>query len=147
MDGEGASVIGDGLASCVLSFPKLTEDRSRIIILATDNLVNGAQIITVPEAAELAKKYKISIYPIAPDKFFTKETEELKNIASKTGGKYYILDDFSSANEIINDIEQKEKKARESNPVTTSIDYPTLPFIVTLLSILVLLVMERVVKL
>lgn len=147
-EGEGSSVIGDGLASCVLSFPKLDKDRSRALILATDNLVAGAEIIKVPEAGELAKKYNISVYPLDTyNSSRSKETQELMEIAKKTGGKYFGINDKSATKEIIKEIETKEKSLRETNPITVEKDMPMLPLILVISSLLVLLIMERVVKL
>ncbi len=144
-EGEGSSIIGDGLASCVLSFPKLDEERSRIIILGTDNYVSGAQIITVPEAGKLAEKYKVSVYPLDPSGY-GKEAQELKNIATKTGGKYYNIKDVKETDDIVSNIEQKEKKVRETSPTSKSIDHPTIPLIIILISILGIIIMERVIK-
>ena len=144
-EGEGSSIIGDGLASCVLSFPKLDEERSRIIILGTDNFVSGAQIITVPEAGELAKKYKISIYPLDPYGY-GKEAKELKDIASKTNGKYYNIKDVKETDNIVNSIEKKEKNIRETSPTSRTTDHPQIPLIIILISLLGIIIMERVIK-
>lgn len=144
-EGEGSSIIGDGLASCVLSFPKLDEDRSRIIILGTDNEVSGAQVITVPEAGELAKKYKIAVYPLNPFDY-GKQAQELKDIATKTGGKYYSIDDVKQTDDIVKNIEEKEKSLRETSPTSTSVDHPEIPFIIIVISLLGILFLERVIR-
>ena len=144
-EGEGSSIIGDGLASCVLGFPKLDEERSRIIILGTDNFVSGAQIITVPEAGELAKKYKISVYPLDPYGY-GKEAKELKDIASKTNGKYYRIKDVKETDDIVSSIEKKEKSMRETSPTSTTTDHPQIPLIIILVSLLGIIIMERVIK-
>ena len=146
-EGEGSSIVGDGLASCVLSFPKLDEERSRIIILGTDNYVSGPQIITVPEAGKLAKKYKISIYPLDPEGYNGKEAKELQDIATLTGGKYYTIKDTKQTNDIVKSIEEKEKSVRETSPTSSSTDHPEVPLIIILLSLLGLIFMERVIKL
>ncbi len=44
---SGASLIGDGLASCALQFDAEDTERSRSIILATDNYVSGEPIYTL----------------------------------------------------------------------------------------------------
>lgn len=144
-EGEGASIIGDGLATCVLGFPKLDEKRSRVIILGTDNQVGGAQVITVPEAGELAKKYKISIYPLDPYGH-GKESEELKSIANKTGGKYYVINDTNKTNSIVKEIESKEKTVRKTNSVTSVVDHPEIPIIIIVVSLLGILIMEKVIR-
>ena len=64
-EGEGSSIIGDGLASCVLGFPKLDEERSRIIILGTDNFV-GFFLPLIPlfknKSAEISLTVLLSLY-------------------------------------------------------------------------------------
>ena len=144
-EGQGSSIIGDGLASCVLGFPKLDQERSRIIILGTDNYVSGAQIITVPEAGELAKKYKISVYPLDPYGY-GKEAKELKDIANKTKGKYYNIKDIKETDDIVKNIEKKEKSMRETSPTSTTTDHPQIPLIIILVSLLGIIIMERVIK-
>ena len=144
-EGEGSSIIGDGLASCVLSFPKLNEARSRIIILGTDNYVAGDQIITVPEAGKLAEKYKVAIYPLDPNGYGT-SSKELQNIATTTGGKYYKIENVKQTNDIVHNIEQKEKSMRETSPIFSSVDHPELPLIIILVSVFGIIVMERVMK-
>ena len=141
-EGEGSSIIGDGIASCILGFPKIEEERSRIIILGTDNEVAGDQIITVPEAGELAKKYKVTIYPLAPYQY-NMNTKELEDIAKKTNGKYYNIKDTTKTKEIVNEIEKKEKTLRETTPVTTVNDHPQIPLIIIVISLLGIFIMER----
>ena len=63
-NGQGSSLIGDGLASCISRFDKLDSKRSRSIILGTDNQLAGMPIISLPEAAELAKQKDIRVYAI-----------------------------------------------------------------------------------
>lgn len=144
-EGEGASIIGDGIASCVLGFPKIEEERSRIVILGTDNEVGGTQILTVPEAGELAKKYKVTVYPLDPYGY-GKESKELEEIAQKTGGKYYKIKDMNTTNDIVNEIEKKEKTVRETSPITTVNDHPQIPIIIMILSLLGLFITERMMK-
>ena len=55
---KGTSAIGEGLASCLFSFPELAaEERTRIILFVTDNKPEllGDPLVTLKEAAE---KYK-----------------------------------------------------------------------------------------
>lgn len=142
-EGEGSSIIGDGIASCVIGFPKIDEEqRSRIIILGTDNEVAGDQIITVPEAGDLAKKYNVTIYPLSPYKY-SNNTKELEDIAKKTGGKFYTVKDTDKTKEIVSEIEKKEKTVRETSPITTVNDHPQIPIIIIVMSLLGIFIMER----
>ena len=54
--GDGSSLIGDGLASCVLRFDNPDLDRSRTLILATDNALAGTPIVTLEQAASFAHR-------------------------------------------------------------------------------------------
>ena len=145
-EGQGSSIIGDGITSCILSFPKLEEKRSRIIILGTDNYVGGKQIITVPEAGELAKKNKISIYPLDPYGY-GKNAQELKDLATKTNGKYYNIKELNQTNDIVKSIEKKEKSIRKTSTTSTSTNHPEIPLIMIIISLLGIFFIERVIKL
>lgn len=144
-EGEGSSIIGDGLATCVLGFPKLDKERSRIIILGTDNQVAGNQIITVPEAGELAKKYKVSVYTLDPYGY-GKESKELEDLAKKTGGKYYNIKNSSNTKSIVGEIEKTEKSLRETTPISTVVDHPQIPVIIIIISLLGIFVVEKVIR-
>ena len=48
---RGSSLIGDALAATAFKFPKQEEDRTRIIILATDNALEGTPIISLAPCA------------------------------------------------------------------------------------------------
>ena len=64
---EGASLIGDGLASCVLTFDRTDEKRSRSVVLATDNDINGTPIMTLDEAGAFATSRDVRVYGIDRD--------------------------------------------------------------------------------
>ena len=64
--GEGSSLVGDGLASCVVRFDRTDSERSRSIILVTDNFVAGEQIFSLPDAAQLAADRGVRVYGINP---------------------------------------------------------------------------------
>ena len=62
---RGSSLIGDGLTSGIYMFPELEEDRSRSIILITDNVDNaepGGAVMTLQEATNLAKEKNINLF-------------------------------------------------------------------------------------
>ncbi len=65
-DGEAASLIGDGSASCVLGFDHTDQERSRTIILASDNEVNGEGLHTLKEAIDFAKRQKVEGLSASP---------------------------------------------------------------------------------
>lgn len=96
-NGSGSSLIGDGLASCVLNFDSDTIKRSRSVVLATDNYADGQQIITLPQASKLAQEKNVRVYGINPSdsstsSFVNESAQEFKNQMLATGGSYYKLD-------------------------------------------------------
>ena len=67
----GSSLIGDGLASCVLRFDRLDEERARSIVFATDNALAGDPIVSLHSAAAMARAKDIRVYAVAPANYIT----------------------------------------------------------------------------
>ena len=66
---KGTSAIGEGLASCLFSFPELAaEERTRIILFVTDNKPEllGDPLVTLKEAAEMCAYNKVVVFGIDP---------------------------------------------------------------------------------
>ena len=154
---RGSSFSGDGLASCVYDFPNLEEERSRIIVLSTDNDYYGPnnnedrstaeQYIQVEDAAKIAKKNNIVVYTIAPEEMKPQDEEVLKNATVNTGGKYYVFKKGPTVTEIVKEIESREKSLLEGKQRKALIDYPIIPFIILLISLVLLIIIDRVVLL
>lgn len=130
----GSSLIGDGLASCVLAFDRKGEKRSRSVVLATDNMVNGPQVYTVPEAAALAKESDIRVYALNPNPFPGTEGAELEQAAARTGGKAFALEDEGAVDGVVDDVERTEAAKAPKAPAVTRDDRPRWPLL--LLSLL-----------
>lgn len=143
--GRGASLIGDGLASCVYDFTDMEEDRTRIIILSTDNGLNGDPIVTLDEAVELCAKNKITVFGVSPDN--TLNPEELKSALEKTGGNSYKMDDDTTVQDIVDNIEKQEKSMIEVKSEVKMLDQPEIPFIILIVSVFILFILNKRVKL
>ena len=66
---KGTSAIGEGLASCLFSFPELTEEeRTRVIIFVTDNRPEllDAPLVTLMDAAKMCEFDKVKVLGICP---------------------------------------------------------------------------------
>ena len=66
---KGTSAIGEGLASCLFSFPELNdEERTRIIIFVTDNRPEllDAPLVTLMDAAKMCEFDKVRVLGICP---------------------------------------------------------------------------------
>ncbi|WP_394938127.1 VWA domain-containing protein [Psychromicrobium sp. YIM B11713] len=128
--GKGSSLIGDGLATCVNSFPKLSsESRSRSIVFATDNVLVGKPLFTLPEAADLASKNNIRIYGINPNGPQASATrlkagQQMSEAVKGTGGEYYVLGDDDAASDIVAKVQATEASKLQGRPQLVSYDRP-----------------------
>lgn len=140
----GSSLIGDGLASCAKGFPASgDEERSRSIILATDNMLAGKPIFTLAEATTLATTAKIRVYALNPNDIglnsvFGAAAENLKKAATATGGAYYALESESAVASIVSKVQATEAATLKGAPQKTLLDHPAWPLGFALLSVLVL---------
>lgn len=143
---EGSSFIGDGLASCLYSFPDMEEDpdRTRLIIFTTDNELNGTPLVTVDEATDLCKKHNVKVFAVAPENAV--DEENFKSNIEKTGGKYYRNTTPGAFDDLVKEI----KKTEASVIVETKLlfyDQPQALFIVLVAVLGVYFVISRKVKL
>ena len=125
---------GDGLAASILNFDK-DDGRTKIVVLAADHGVID-YIVSLNEAAQIAKDYKVKVFYVdgANATFlFGGNTggfasEEKKNAANITGGKYYDAHNLSIS-QIVKDIDSQNKTLLvETNIETTKIDLPEMLF-------------------
>jgi len=123
---EDGTAIGNGLATSITRI-KDSEAKSKVIILLTDGVNNRGDV--APEtAAEIAKTFNIRVYTIgvgtqgmAPYPVQTPygiqyqnvpvEIDEnvLREIANKTGGRYFRATDNNKLLEVYNEIDKLEK--------------------------------------
>ena len=128
---EDGTAIGLGLASA-LNRLKNTKAKSKVVILLTDGRNNAGNISPLT-AAEAAKVLKIKVYTIGagakglapyPVKDFFGNTvyqpmdvdideDVLKEIAEKTGGRYFRATDTESLRQIYKEIDRLEKTVIE----------------------------------
>lgn len=109
LNGPGGSLIGDGLASCAMRFDQLETERSRSIIFATDNEVNGASIVTLEEAAQYAASLGVRVFALNPvDGVDAEASAELAQVAAITGGALYPLRETATVDDIVTDIQEQE---------------------------------------
>ncbi|GAB3617862.1 VWA domain-containing protein [Okibacterium endophyticum] len=111
--GDGSSLIGDGLGSCVMRFDDVESPRSRSIVLATDNYVAGEQIMTLPEAGEYATRRGVVVYGINPGDTGSKDyiaelADEMERVVTETDGAYYALEDPGAVPSIVSSIQQRQ---------------------------------------
>jgi Ca-activated chloride channel family protein len=151
-NGEGSSLIGDGLASCVQGFPATTAEtgtgeRARSVILATDNFLSGTPILTLSEAGALAKDRGVRVYALNPGDFDygtdpagkpRQPGALLRAAAEASGGAYYALDSPEAVPGIVAGIEATEAAAFQGAARAVVSDRAEVPLIVALFAGLVL---------
>ncbi|MGN8026303.1 vWA domain-containing protein [Microbacterium sp. 22242] len=127
MNGVGASLIGDGLASCVMRFDHADQKRARSIILATDNELNGSPIVSLEEAADYAASKKIRIYTINPVEGVDEpNSKTLADAATTTGGKAYALRETTTVSDIISEVQKQEASQLKGQATVIWTDVPQL---------------------
>ncbi|MCU1527491.1 MAG: hypothetical protein JWP75_1254 [Frondihabitans sp.] len=136
--GQGASLIGDGLASCVTGFDGDTsKTRPKSIILATDNYVNGSPLFTLKQAGQLATKRDVRVYGVDPvdysaDGSLDSVATEFKDVVDGTGGAFYGLTDSNTVPSIVQKIDAQEAGLFTGSKRLVTSDHPA-PFAIAAL--------------
>lgn len=148
LNGPGASLIGDGLAACTMRFDHLDDERSRSVILATDNELAGASILTIEEAAQFARSRDVRVFALNPVEGKDAEVSaQLADAARITGGQSYALRNTTTVADIITEIRKQEATALKGQAQVIRVDTPALAIALMLVAILGFLVLVRVVRL
>jgi Ca-activated chloride channel family protein len=127
--GDGSSLVGDGLASCAVRFDSPDEERSRSVILVTDNLIAGEPVFTLPEAGALAEDEGVRVYGINPGDTEAKDylqelAREFRSVVESTGGAYFPLDDPAAIPSIVERITAEQAAAITAEPELMLLDQP-----------------------
>ncbi|UYO96987.1 VWA domain-containing protein [Microbacterium sp. M28] len=141
LNGPGASLIGDGLASCAMGFDHEGDERSRSIILATDNEVNGASIVTLEEAAAYAASKAIRVFALNPvEGKDAGPSEELIAAAEATGGAAFGLRETTTVGDIVTQVQEEEATELRGQAQVVWSDHPNLWIVLLVLPVLGLIV-------
>jgi Ca-activated chloride channel family protein len=127
--GNGSSLVGDGLASCAVRFDSPGTDRSRSVILVTDNLIAGEPVFSLPEAGALAEDEGVRVYGINPGDTRAKAyladlATEFRTVVEGTGGAYFPLDDPDAIPSIVERITAEQAAAISGEPELVLLDQP-----------------------
>lgn len=147
-DDRRGSLVGDGLASCVLGFDHTDKKRSRTILLATDNEVFGEGIYNLAESIEFAKSQGVTVSVLYPGSSYALKDEgvELQDQVKSTGGDFYDASSPSAVDDVVRQIESEQKEELDSAGKLVETDRPGAALgwtIVGVLSLLGLLAFGR----
>ena len=123
---EVSSIVGDGLASCIMGFDHNDKQRSRTVLLATDNEVYGDGVYDLSEAIEFAKRQGVTVTALYPGSGFVlgHEAEQLRDEVRKTGGDFYDASSPSAVDSVVKQIEAEQKEDLDSAGKMLETDRP-----------------------
>ena len=131
---RGSSLIGDGLATAACDFPDISEVRTRIVILSTDNQLDGTPIFSLDEAADLCSKKKITVYGIGTNLMADTDMESMKSTVEKTGGKFYLEEESGTVGSIVDSISKEAKSLVKGRVIVKEIPWIQVPIILLCIS-------------
>lgn len=106
----GSSLVGDGLVSCTQAFDLSDTERSRTLILATDNEVLGNELFTLPKAGNIVKTRGIKLYGLFIDSLLAVAPDEIgmRQIVEGAGGTFFYANDANAAATMIKDVQEQD---------------------------------------
>jgi len=117
------SLIGDGLATCALQLDQVAVDRSRSILLATDNELAGTPVYTLDQAAQLARSRGAEVYALYPGGTWRQGPgAQLRVVAQDTGGRLFVADDPSSVDDVVADVQAHQQVQMDADPQRFVVD-------------------------
>ena len=156
-DVQASSLIGDGLASCSLAFDtNKVEDRSRSIVLASDNQVvdpSGQQVYSLSGAADLASEESIPLFgsdrrtvdPSLTGMTLEQARDDLRTVTENHGGFFYEVDDPDAVERIVKELETDQATVLEGDTEVRITDVPQTPaaWLVAVVTVLLVLTAWR----
>ena len=140
-----ASLIGDGLASCALLFDEQATDRSRSIILATDNDPFGEPVYSLPQAVELVDDREVDLYGLyGGDELLrgSAQNEEFTTAIEDAGGRAWFAEDPAAVAAVVQDVSAQQAVALGAQPERLLTDRPVPWFALAVVGLLGLLLLR-----
>ena len=151
----GSSQIGAGLIGCIDAFDRLEEtERSRSVIIATDNYGPAKPIATLEQAAYYAREKEITVYGLnisdyeeqeridnGTAMYRSKQETEFQNATLITGGSYYAMNRSTgkSPKGIIEQIMAQEAARYEGAGQLIRSDIPMVAAIISAIALVLLI--------
>ncbi len=146
---RGSSLIGDGLAASVFDFPEAKEgedERTKLIIFASDNELAGDPIVSLSEAADICVENNVKVYGIGTKEMQAEDMREMKKAVEKTGGNFYLEEEKETISDVVKNIEKETKSVLRNDIEVQEIDIVFAPFILLILGVSCLFVLKKVTK-
>ncbi|WP_309133560.1 VWA domain-containing protein [Cellulomonas sp.] len=121
-----ASLIGDGLATCALLFDQFDTERSRSVVLATDNEPWGSPVYTLEGAAALTAERGGVVHGLYPDRDDATGPSgpraRMRLAVEGTGGVFAQASDPSAVPAILAQVQAAELVAMDADPERLVVD-------------------------
>ncbi|QCB92512.1 vWA domain-containing protein [Cellulomonas shaoxiangyii] len=121
-----ASLIGDGLATCALLFDQFDADRSRSVVLATDNELSGDPVYSLEEATVLAADRGAVVHGLYPDRDAgsggSGVRARMRLAVEDTGGVFAQASDPGAVPAILAQVQAAELVTMEADPERLVVD-------------------------
>lgn len=145
---RGSSIIGDGLAAACLDFYDYEEkpDRTRVIILSTDNDLLGEEIVTLPEAGEMCQERDITVFGVGTEIMDPDQRQMMKDTVEGTGGKFYYGEDKDMVENIVDDIRAQIATLDDTQYEIVENELPQTPFRLLMLTLSLMLLVAFILK-
>ena len=137
----------------LFSFPdlKIDKERTRIIIFATDNDVSGTETVSLEDACSLCKQYNVNLYAYCPTVKMNPYTSEekiqsyKKAVEQNAKGKFYTGNLEKMIYNIVQEIKETKTSLLKTNKKTYVTDHPEIIFIsITILFVILIIIEKRV---
>ena len=153
MAGSSTS-IGDALGVALKNLKDYEHNTNKVIVLLSDGISNDGYL-SMTKAIELAEKEKIKVYTIGiqgKDSFMSSifrghnsniDEKSLNELSKKTNAKYFKATDFSSLENIYNEIDKLEPQNTEENVIQETEDLFYIPVLLALILSILLVFLLR----
>lgn len=118
----GSSLIGDGIAGCLQRFDLADTQRSRTVVLATDNQTAGQPLFTVQDAADRAVQQGVVVQAVVPSDNSVTATDDLAARLRPTGGKVFLLGPETDVSTLADEIGRGARVPLAGRPRSTGSD-------------------------
>ena len=120
----GSSQVGNGLVSCLQRFDQPAQQRSRVVVLATDNEVQGSPIFTLPQAVDRAAAAHVVVHAVAPASTLAGQVPALGQQVARTGGTLVTVGADDAAADLAARIRSLTASPVHTDPTPVLVDVP-----------------------
>ena len=123
-----SSQLGDGLVACARSFDRLEEDRSRVIIVASDNRPLGPPVHSLSDAVAEAVGHGVQIHALGAPGLASDDRHRrpFEAAVEATGGTLSLLRSDDAVSRVVDRIDRLDRRRVREPPRTVTEDEPAL---------------------